>query len=577
MKTGLRIPNNGIGKLKELPYGKIIACLAVAAFMIMMLVKPDFYLDSARQGLSLYATSVLPSLFPFYFFSLLLTYIGSAKAVSAIFQKPVKLLYNAPKESAYVLLLSMLSGYPVGASMTAELYSAGAITSKEAKAIAAFASTSGPIFMLGTVGSAIFNDARVGIIVLCAHYLAALINGLIFRVRNKPNRILRKKQTAAKDGANVTAQSKCVTDDVVIMSRQDTDSIMSRTIANSTLSMLYIGGYVVLCGMLVDTLSLFNLDALIITALGERAGQPIVALIQGLIEMTRGSIDVRNAIAKSKNVPAVKLLNALNRDKVKTNLTDIGFLTDDDNVNLNMALGVFDSGLTIKQLAQGYMTLANDGIFQNAEFIRKIEDSQGRVLYKRENETKKVFAEDTAYLTTDVLKDVVSFGTAKSFDVDIPLAGKTGTVGKKNCPNNSDALFCSYTPKETTVFWVFSDYDDLLSEGITGSSAPVNLANSYYADIYKNNNAVDFSMPKTVTKLKIDKITLENSGKILIANNYIPKSETTEEIFSIFNMPTKVTKRNIPQQQKQQTKEENSQEFFKNFFNTLIKRQYLGA
>lgn len=290
MKTGLRIPNNGIGKLKELPYGKIIACLAVAAFMIMMLVKPDFYLDSARRGLSLYATSVLPSLFPFYFFSLLLTYIGSAKAVSAIFQKPVKLLYNAPKESAYVLLLSMLSGYPVGASMTAELYSAGAITSKEAKTIAAFASTSGPIFMLGTVGSAIFNDARVGIIVLCAHYLAALINGLIFRVRNKPNRILRKKQTAAKDDANVTAQSKCVTDDVVIMSRQDTDSIMSRTIANSTLSMLYIGGYVVLCGMLVDTLSLFNLDALIITALGERAGQPIVALIQGLIEMTRGSI-----------------------------------------------------------------------------------------------------------------------------------------------------------------------------------------------------------------------------------------------------------------------------------------------
>lgn len=290
-----------------------------------------------------------------------------------------------------------------------------------------------------------------------------------------------------------------------------------------------------------------------------------------------GWLTVRNAIAKSKNVPAVKLLNALNRDKVKTNLTDIGFLTDDDNVNLNMALGVFASGLTIKQLAQGYMTLANDGIFQNAEFIRKIEDSQGRVLYKRENETKKVFAEDTAYLTTDVLKDVVSFGTAKSFDVDIPLAGKTGTVGKKNCPNNSDAIFCSYTPKETTVFWVFSDYDDLLSEEITGSSAPVNLANSYYANIYKNNNAVDFSMPKTVTKLKIDKITLENSGKILIANNYIPKSETTEEIFSIFNMPTKVTKRNIPQQQKQQTKEENSQEFFKNFFNTLIKRQYLGA
>ena len=287
MKIGLRIPNSSLGKLSNLPYGKIIACLAVVAFMIMMLVKPSFYLNSARRGLSLYATSVLPSLFPFYFFSLLLTYIGSAKAVSSIFQKPVKLLYNAPKESAYVLLLSMLSGYPVGASMTAELYTAGVITSKEAKSIAAFASTSGPIFMLGTIGSAIFNDARVGIIVLCAHYLSALLNGLIFRVSSKPNRILRKKQHT--DNVKIETNVEPL-NNITIMSQQDVDNVMSRTIANSTLSMLYIGGYVVLCGMLVDTLSLLNISSLIITALGERTGQPIVALIEGLIEMTRGSI-----------------------------------------------------------------------------------------------------------------------------------------------------------------------------------------------------------------------------------------------------------------------------------------------
>lgn len=305
--------------------------------MILMLIKPEFYLNSARRGLSLYATSVLPSLFPFYFFSLLLTYIGSAKTISAIFQKPVRVLYNAPKESAYVLMLSMLSGYPVGASMTAELYSAGVITEKEAKSVAAFASTSGPVFILGTVGTAIFNDIKVGVIILIAHYISALLNGLIFRVRDKNNIILRrngkrkflnlksfrqknKSDTAQTNIAKTqTNKSGVISDSIIsngvisndvisdngvvscgvispstanvkIMSEQDVDNLMSKTISNSTLSMLYVGGYIVLCGMLVDTLSLLNIDTLILTLLGDNAGQPVVALLQGLIEMTRGSI-----------------------------------------------------------------------------------------------------------------------------------------------------------------------------------------------------------------------------------------------------------------------------------------------
>lgn len=279
MRAGT-IPSRGFTKFKDLPFGKICACIAITVFMALMLAKPEFYLDSARRGLSLYATSVLPSLFPFYFFSLLLTYIGSAKAVSTVFQKPVRLLYNAPKESAYVLLLSMMSGYPVGASMTSELYLAGAIDEKEAKAIASFASTSGPIFMLGTVGSAIFGDVRVGAVILASHYVSALLNGLIFKVR-------RKKQ-GREEIKTVTAQ------DVAILSQKDADNIMSRTIANSTLSMLYVGGYIVLCGMLVDTLSLVGLDGLIISSLGESAGRPVLALVEGLIEMTRGSIECVN-------------------------------------------------------------------------------------------------------------------------------------------------------------------------------------------------------------------------------------------------------------------------------------------
>ncbi len=264
---------------------KFLAAAGILAFMVMMLANPDYFLNSARRGLYLYATAVLPSLFPFYFCSLTLTYLGAAKTISSLFKKPVRLLYNAPKESAYVLMLSMLSGYPVGASMTAELFDAGVIDEKEAKTVAAFASTSGPIFMLGTVGSAIFEDMRVGVTVLAAHYLAALLNGLIFRLRKPAERTEQR---------------------VSLMSREDQDSLMSKSISKSTLSMLYVGGYIVLGGMLVDAVALFKADALLVSALGEDVAAPIVALIFGAIEMTRGCM----ASAACKYLPLATALCA---------------------------------------------------------------------------------------------------------------------------------------------------------------------------------------------------------------------------------------------------------------------------
>ncbi len=248
--------------------------------MAMMLARPDYYLASARRGLALYATSVLPSLFPFYFCSLLLTNMGVARTVSTLLGKPISKLYGTPKESAYVLLISMLSGYPVGASTTAELYGAGVFSKDEAKAVSAFASTSGPIFMLGTVGSAIFNDIRVGAVILASHYIAALVNGLIFRIRKS------KKRAHQTDSVQNSAEY----DPEHSPLGSDADNILSKTISNSTLNMLYVGGYIVLCGMIVDTLPLLRLDVLLEGALGADGGRAALSLLYGAIEMTRGCL-----------------------------------------------------------------------------------------------------------------------------------------------------------------------------------------------------------------------------------------------------------------------------------------------
>lgn len=251
--------------LKKAQIPKILACVAITSFMGFMLAKPDYYLDSARRGLSLFASSVLPSLFPFYFCSLLLTYMGAVSAISKVGAKGVKLMYNAPKESAYVLFLSMLCGYPVGASTIYELYDAGVITKKDAKSVCSFCSTSGPVFMIGTIGGAIFSDGKVGVIVLIAHYLGAIVNGLIYR---------KKK---SDPDAHVFAHAN------------DVDGLLSKAISKATINMLYVGGYIVICGMIIDTLELVGIRNAL-SGLGN-ASEPILSCIYSLIEMTRASIE----------------------------------------------------------------------------------------------------------------------------------------------------------------------------------------------------------------------------------------------------------------------------------------------
>lgn len=234
--------------------------------MIFMLARPAFYLDSARRGLSLYATSVLPSLFPFYFCSLLLTYMDTASVISNAFRRPVNFLYGAKKESAYILLMSMLSGYPVGASLASEMYLAGVFDGEDVKRVFAFCSTSGPVFVLATVGVAIMNDVKAGVIILCCHYLANLLNGFLYR---------KKRREPSP---------------MSVMALSNADGILSKTISTSTLSMLYVGGYIVLMGMVVDTMTLVGLDELILRAFGSEVGSHVLALLFGGVEMTRGCI-----------------------------------------------------------------------------------------------------------------------------------------------------------------------------------------------------------------------------------------------------------------------------------------------
>lgn len=261
------IPTSGIkfNVKKRLPKNTLPA-LAVGLFMVLLVLRPSYFLDSASRGLLLFATSVLPAVFPFFFCSSLLTALGGANALSRLGAKPVRALFNSPPVGAYVLTLSMLSGYPIGAATTADLYLRGAIDSDDAKRICSFTSTSGPIFILGTVGSAVFGSPVCGAIILAAHYAAAVTTGIVFRGRRKPSPPRTLPPPADHDG------------------------ILAGCISSAALSMLAVGGYIVISNMLVDALSLAGLGKLLSSIPSREAAECLNAVIAGAVEMTRGSM-----------------------------------------------------------------------------------------------------------------------------------------------------------------------------------------------------------------------------------------------------------------------------------------------
>lgn len=238
-----------------------------------------------------------------------------------------------------------------------------------------------------------------------------------------------------------------------------------------------------------------------------------------------GWTTIKYAVAKSLNIPAVKTLNTLGLAKAQQYLSKLGI---EGNQNLSLALGNFDNGLTIFELANSYVTLANGGTNNGVGFIRAIYNSDGEI-FRRNVGTAKVFDEQSAYLMTDMLKNAVAQGTAKFLkNCTAEVAAKTGTVGNEH--GNTEAILCGYTTSHTFVFWYSGDFDN----SVSGGTAPCKLAASVLNEIYQDNSPRPFIPPSGIEQLAIDdnelkqnrqvKLSLDGSGeKFLFESGNKPK------------------------------------------------------
>lgn len=254
-----------------------------------------------------------------------------------------------------------------------------------------------------------------------------------------------------------------------------------------------------------------------------------------------GWISCKDALAKSLNIPSVKLLNYVGIDYAKSFAAQMISLDPQDN-GYSLALGGLTKGVKIFDIANCYQAIANNGKMINCRLIKTILDKNGREIYHNFENERRVMKESTAYLLTDMLKESVKSGTCKKLsNVGQCIAGKTGTVGSTKNDGNTDAWNISFSPNHTVCVWVGATKDKPLPKSVTGSNLPTTIAQGVYLGVKKDSEK--FIVPPSVQEIDISALDLSQQNLVLLAPPYMPDRYKIKGYFAVDNIPQEFSKR----------------------------------
>ncbi|MDE2365446.1 MAG: penicillin-binding protein 1A [Betaproteobacteria bacterium] len=220
-----------------------------------------------------------------------------------------------------------------------------------------------------------------------------------------------------------------------------------------------------------------------------------------------GPLRMREALAKSKNLVSIRILQAMGVQYAQDYVARFGFDPKQHPPYLSMALG--SGSVTPMQMAVGYAAFANGGFRISPYFIERIEDKQGNILEQTKpvvagSNAKQIIDPRNAFLMTSMMQDVVQRGTAtKAKQLGrSDLAGKTGTTS-----NYVDAWFCGYQADLVAVAWIGFDTPKSLGNNETGSHAALPMWTSYMGKALKGIPMAEYAPPSGVTVAKINPAT----------------------------------------------------------------------
>jgi penicillin-binding protein 1B len=230
-----------------------------------------------------------------------------------------------------------------------------------------------------------------------------------------------------------------------------------------------------------------------------------------------GKVTLRYALTKSLNIPTVKIAEQVGYARVLDLARRAGLSMDDAFATPAIALG--SVGVTPIEVAGAYTMFPSGGVYAKPHYIRDIRDQRGTPIFEGKPERAQVLDPRVAYMTTNLMEDVLRSGTGagvRSRGFRLPAAGKTGS--------SHDAWFAGFTSKLLCIVWVgFDDYRDVKLEG---AQAALPIWTEFMKRAHKHReyrNVNGFDAPDGIVSAEID----PDSGQL--ATNACPRYST--EVF----------------------------------------------
>ncbi len=224
---------------------------------------------AAYDALLLCGGTIIPSLFPFFVLSAFLTRLGLPGVLGRLIAPAAKKLYNISPAGASALVMGFFGGYPAGANYIADMEKGGLISPGEAERLLAFCNNSGPAFIVGVMGSAVFGSVKTGLRLYLVHIISALITGIFFR------------RGTASENAISSRLDEISTGDAIV-----------KSVKQSVVTILDVCGFIICFSVLISMLDTGGIFAAFCQWAASKLGTDvrfIKALVTGFLELGNGA------------------------------------------------------------------------------------------------------------------------------------------------------------------------------------------------------------------------------------------------------------------------------------------------
>ena len=244
----------------------LLIIFLLVTIVIMFLSFPSDIISSVSFAISIWKDNLLPTLFPFFMISNILINYGFIELMEEALKGFMEKAFHLPGSASFVLIGSLISGFPSSSNYINDLLINHKINEDEANYLLKFNHFSNPLFVIGTVGTLLLNNKKIGILILLVHIFSNFIIAFLFRPKKKDN---YHSKSSLKQGINNMHKKR--------LSSSPFTEVLSTSIFKTFKTLLLLLG-IITTFLIISTLinKILQLDSI------------TYSILSGFIEMTQG-------------------------------------------------------------------------------------------------------------------------------------------------------------------------------------------------------------------------------------------------------------------------------------------------